>query len=74
MQASVHGVAKSRARLSDFTFTFTFMFCGIVYVQQEITRAELGVLGQLLYQWDLADRSRPAPMYQELLSSFSQIC
>ena len=24
MQATVHGVAKSRTRLSDFTFTFTF--------------------------------------------------
>ena len=24
-QAAVHGVAKSRTRLSDFTFTFTFM-------------------------------------------------
>jgi len=23
--AAVHGVAKSRTRLSDFTFTFTFM-------------------------------------------------
>ena len=25
-QATVHGVAKSRTRLSDFKFTFTFMF------------------------------------------------
>ena len=25
-QAAVHGVTKSRARLSDFTFTFTFHF------------------------------------------------
>ena len=25
-QAAVHGVAKSLARLSDFTFTFTFHF------------------------------------------------
>ena len=24
-KAAVHGVAKSRTRLSDFTFTFTFM-------------------------------------------------
>ena len=24
--ATVHGVAKSRTRLSDFTFTFTFYF------------------------------------------------
>ena len=24
MQATVHGVAKSRARLSDFTFTYHF--------------------------------------------------
>ena len=24
MQATVHGVAKSQARLSDFTFTFTY--------------------------------------------------
>ena len=35
--ATVHGVEKSRTRLSDFTFTFTFMLivsgsvgCGIV--------------------------------------------
>ena len=25
-KAAVHGVAKSQARLSDFTFTFTFHF------------------------------------------------
>ena len=25
MQATVHGVAKSRARLNDFTFTFSFL-------------------------------------------------
>ena len=25
--ATVHGVAKSRTRLSDFTFTFAFLFC-----------------------------------------------
>ena len=31
-QATVHGVAKSRTRLSDFTFTFTFTFRS--YAQQ----------------------------------------
>ena len=28
MQATVHGVAESRARQSDFTFTFTFTYIG----------------------------------------------
>ena len=29
MQATVHGVAKSRARLSDFTFIFTLGFIAL---------------------------------------------
>ena len=27
-RAAIHGVAKSRTRLSDFTFTFTMCGCG----------------------------------------------
>ena len=34
--ATVHGVAKSRTRLSDFTFTFTFLFHGATLLQEVV--------------------------------------
>ena len=33
--ATVHGVAKSQTRLSDFTFTFTFICPGVGLLNQE---------------------------------------
>ena len=42
-QATVHGVAKSRTRLSDFTFTFTF--------KQETARMNVDILGISELKW-----------------------
>ena len=35
-EAAVHGVAKSRTRLSDFTFTFTNLHYGVSLVTQTV--------------------------------------
>ena len=32
-RAAVHGAAKSRAQLSDFTFTFTVVYPGLTFHQ-----------------------------------------
>ena len=54
MQATIHGVAKSQARLSDFTFTFTFVSKVLSLLLNTLSRLVIAFLPKskhLLVSW-----------------------
>ena len=75
MQATIHGVAKSRARLSDFTFTF-FLFSEVKVAQLCLTLCDPmdytvhGILQARMLEWVTFSFSRGSsqPRDQALVS------
>ena len=63
-QATVQGVAKSRTRLSDFTFTFTVVIAIIIHLaSKQACGTELGVLffKRLIYFSGFSTALQPKP-------------